>query len=73
MAEERIDNTPLEERNQASELEEGELDAVSGGVRIPGRGSDGCKQCRNCGARYQKASRKCPLCGSTACTIVSFR
>lgn len=69
MADECKNDARIESEDQAAELNEDALDEVSGG-RGP---SAGAKVCRDCGAKYLKSSARCPLCGSRACTIVSFR
>lgn len=69
MADEHMDDAQREPEEQINELDETELDEVSGGRRV----GAGCKVCRDCGAKYLKSSGKCPLCGSRAATIVSFR
>ena len=67
--EDRKDDKQLEPEEQTHELGESELDEISGGR---GR-NEGVKVCRNCGAKYPKVTKCCPICGSRASTIISFR
>ena len=69
-------NSELEKKNAPVELDEEQMDKVSGGVLIIGYAQVVTYQCRTCGQSFSHNSRtvnetvSCPDCGSTDVVLV---